>query len=71
MADRIEKTVSFELPEGYNFSEYNLDIGYYQCPNCEQFKATRHRGKKIGECLSCGENLQFSERSATFIKVEE
>lgn len=68
--ETTEKTVSYDLPQGYKYSEYNIDKGYFKCPNCDKFTAFKHRNKKIGECLNCEENLQFNERSTMFIRVE-
>jgi len=66
----VEKTVSYDLPKGYKYSEYNIDKGYFRCPNCGKFGAFKHRHKKIGECLHCWKTLQFNERSTMFIRVE-
>lgn len=71
MTDRTEKTISFEVPKNYEYSEYNLDKGYYECPNCGEYKATTHHNKKIGHCLNCEKNLQFVKRSATFIRIDD
>jgi len=66
MSDRMKKTVTYELPKGYNYSEHDIDEGYYKCPNCEKFAAFMDR-HKIGECLHCDKNLQFIEKSTMFV----
>ncbi len=62
--------VEYSLPDGVEIADYDFDKGFYKCPSCGEYAASRHSGKKIGDCNSCGQNLVFHKRTTTFVKED-
>ena len=60
--------VEYSVRPGFEKSDYDMDSGKYRCPSCGKYEAVTHSGKMIGECLNCGENLNFQKRSSVFVR---
>jgi len=63
-----EKPITFIVHEDSELAEYDEKEARYKCPECEVYAATRHSGKKIGDCNHCGAQLAFQEKTAAFVR---
>lgn len=69
--EEIEREILFEVPRGSIPTDYSVDEGYYQCPNCGEFRLWKQERTKIGECNNCGEQFRFHRKTQMFVEEVE